>query len=191
MPLKKAKWVALYNIFFIVNFFALAAFPLLKIKHTLIHMRKIFYVIPLLLSLDIVTKWFAGNFFVQRVPIIWDYLFFELTRNTGVAFSFAIHGLFLKILTLVLIFGIIYYYIKEEYAKNDLLIDGAFCLVISGALWNAFERIFFGVVVDFIWVRYFSVFNLADSFLCIGVFIYCIHLLLPKTSYGKWKSIWS
>jgi signal peptidase II len=80
-----------------------------------------------------------------------------------------------------LIIGIFYYYIKEKKLyKNKFLTDLSFWLILAWAIWNWYERLFNKKVIDFIWVKYFSVFNLADSFITIWAIIYLYILFKNK-----------
>lgn len=54
------------------------------------------------------------------------------------------------------------------------MIDFSFWLILSGALANAFGRIYDSYVIDFIWVKYFAIFNIADSLIMIWVILYLI-----------------
>jgi len=67
----------------------------------------------------------------------------------------------------------IYYYFKEKNLRIPL------SLVIAGTLGNLIDRIYFGYVRDFIDLKFFPVFNLADSFNVIGV-ILLIYLTWKK-----------
>ena len=67
-----------------------------------------------------------------------------------------------------------------KYVKNDKLIDFSFWLILAWAFWNWYERIFNGFVIDFLWVKYFSVFNLADSFIFVGALIYLLKIFFEK-----------
>ena len=75
---------------------------------------------------------------------------------------------------------IFYYYFTEEKKKNDKIMDFAFGLILAWAIWNGYERIVNSFVVDFIWVKYFSVFNLADAFICIWAVIFILKTFLQK-----------
>ncbi len=55
--------------------------------------------------------------------------------------------------------------------------------VLGGAIGNLYDRYFIREVIDFIYVRYFSVFNGADSFIVIGFIILFIFLI--KNFFGK------
>lgn len=58
-------------------------------------------------------------------------------------------------------------------------------LILSGAISNLFDRLYFGCVIDFINLEIWPVFNLADILICVGVFLLIINL---NTSYPKKKN---
>ena len=126
--------------------------------------------------LDLFTKNLAMQYLQNQINLIWDFLFFKYSINTWIAFSTQVP--FYKIWTIILIFFTFYYYIKErKIEKNKKLLDLVFWLILAGAIWNWIERILKWEVIDFIWVKYFSIFNLADMFISIGIIIYIIYLL--------------
>lgn len=127
-----------------------------------------------LLFIDFITKKSALLFLTSKISILWDILFLELYKNPWIAFSFPLVGIPLKILTLILIFLIFYYYIKVEYKNKNTLVDIAFLCIIAWALWNGYERIVYSEVIDFIWIQKFAIFNLADAYISVG---WCIYIL--------------
>lgn len=139
----------------------------------------------LTLFLDYITKIYAQIHFDERYQVFWDILYFEYIRNPWIAFSLPVQWLLLKVVTIILILGISYYYIYCE--KKNLWTNLWYWVLLWWALWNAYERIVYWSVTDFIAVKYFSVFNLADSFIFIWVFILII------LNYAKWRtqSKWS
>lgn len=138
----------------------------------------IFYItIIFWIFVDLLSKYFAKMYLQnENINILWDFLFLWYVENRWIAFSINIP--FLKIVTLILIFWIFYYYFKEEKNKNDKIIDLSFWLILAWALWNWYERIVNSFVVDFIWVKYFSVFNLADSFIFIWALLYLTKIFI-------------
>lgn len=138
----------------------------------------IFYItIIFWIFIDLLSKYFAKLYLQnENINILWDFLFLWYVENKWIAFSINIP--FLKIVTIILIFGIFYYYFKEEKNKNDKIIDLSFWLILAWALWNWYERIINSFVVDFIWVKYFSVFNLADSFIFIWALLYLTKIFI-------------
>jgi lipoprotein signal peptidase len=67
----------------------------------------------------------------DRISLLGDYFGIEVSYNTGVAFSLPIRGLALQVLTVILICGIIYQYIREEYIKISILLDIGYTLIIG------------------------------------------------------------
>lgn len=131
----------------------------------------IFYItIIIWVAIDLLSKNLALNYLQNKVSILGDLLFLKYTQNPWIAFSIDIP--FLKIITIILIIWIFYYYFNQEKNKNNKLIDLSFWLILAWAIWNWIERVLYSNVIDFIGVQSFSIFNLADSFIAIGVVIY-------------------
>ncbi len=122
--------------------------------------------------LDLWTKNLASIYMQNKINILGDFLYFEYVLNNWIAFSMQLPLFLLKIITISLIIFIFYYYLKEEKKKNSTFTDLSFWLILAGAIWNWIERIINENVIDFIGVKYFSVFNLADSFIFIWVTLY-------------------
>lgn len=136
-----------------------------------------YFFILLLVWIDLLTKYFSKIYLVNKFNIFWDFLFLKFSKNFWIAFSFPLEWLFLKIITLFIVWGIIFYYHKYEENKNKLLVKLAFIFIIAWGIWNWIERIFIWYVTDFIGVKWFSIFNLADAFLTIWGFLYVLEHL--------------
>ena len=121
----------------------------------------------------------------DRVAVIDGFFYFTYTLNNGAAWSF-LSGVswaqtFFKIITIValIIFTFVYVYsLKKGYKwlKVSLI------FIISGTIGNFIDRLFNnGCVVDFLSFVFdeysFPVFNLADTFLVVGMIMFVIHLL--------------
>lgn len=144
-----------------------------------------YFYITLIITLviDTVTKLSAQYYLTEKVSLLWDFVFLKYIENTGIAFSIQIPTFFLKILTIVLIIGIFIYYKNEKKQYQDSkLYDIAFWLILWGATWNAYERIFHEKVIDFLWVQYFSIMNFADIAISLGagLFIFLIYKVSKK-----------
>ncbi len=105
---------------------------------------------------------------LTQYKILGDWLGFERMYNVWIAFSLPIHGGILKILTVFLVVFLVMYYLKIEQKKKSKLLDLGYIFLLWWALSHAYERIFYWYVVDFIRVKYFAVFNIADIFISIG-----------------------
>ena len=113
----------------------------------------------------------------DSITIIKNLFNITYVRNTGVAWSF-LSGktLLIVIVSLLIIMGVIYYIYKNK-PKTRLETLG-YSLVLGGAFGNFIDRIIYGYVIDFFDFNLFGydypIFNLADSFIFIGVVIIII-----------------
>lgn len=87
-------------------------------------------------------KYLAETYLKTPIQVLGDWIELKLAYNSGIAFSLPVQGLFLQILTLVLIFFIIVHYSNTEKRKKSRLLDTGYALLLSGALSHAYERIF-------------------------------------------------
>ncbi len=125
----------------------------------------------LALALDQLTK------FVVRQTLEWHhswpvYGFFRFThvQNTGSAFGlFQGNNLPLLIVSLVGVAVLAYIYRTQE--RPGLLMRISIALMLGGALGNLLDRIWQGHVTDFIDIGPWPVFNLADSWIVVGLLI--------------------
>ncbi len=132
------------------------------------------------LLLDIISKQWAGEYIVEHTDILWNLVFLELFKNPGIAFSLPLTGIVLKIVTIVLILGIFYYYLSQEAKRKNSCINIAFWLILGWAIWNGIERICYGSVTDFIGVTGFAIMNIADIAISLGAIIYIIVHYIQK-----------
>ena len=115
--------------------------------------------------------------------------FFEITyvRNYGAAFNILDGNRFFLIVIACVTLLLIYYFLKQEPAGNQLEIVG-YGLFIGGILGNLCDRLFRGFVIDYLDFQLFNIhmpiFNFADICICFGVFL-CV-LSLAKGELG-WK----
>ncbi len=137
--------------------------------------KRIFVVSVLVLLLDQLSKIIVSSFIALNEEIVILQNFFKITylNNYGAAFSimnFKVEFLsFISIIILVIIYRFIYSF------KNNLRNNVAFGFIIGGLVGNLIDRVFLGFVRDFLAFKIFGfnfpVFNLADSFIVIGVIL--------------------
>ena len=75
----------------------------------------------------------------------------------------------LMAISLLTAFYIIYIILYKK-PKSSILILGLF-LILSGAVGNLIDRISYGCVLDFIDIRVWPVFNIADSSISLGTLL--------------------
>jgi signal peptidase II len=103
----------------------------------------------------------------QSYPLIEDFLYITYVKNTGIAFGlFKNNNLFMILLISIIILILLYFYNKEKNKVFSLNI--AITLLISGAVGNLVDRIYYGFIVDYIDFTFWPAFNLADSLIVIG-----------------------
>lgn len=135
-----------------------------------------FYIwIIFLVCIDLLTKYFAKINLQETKNLVGDFLYLKYVENIWIAFSIPITWIFLKILTIIIIWIIFWYYFTEEKKKKNKILDISFTLILAGALGNGYERIFNGRVIDFIGIKYFAIFNIADIFITFWVIIYILY----------------
>jgi signal peptidase II len=100
-------------------------------------------------------------------------------RNSGIAFGlFANATAAVIVLTAIAIAWMLVYFARSG-ARHPVL-PIALGLVIGGSVSNLADRVRLGFVTDFVDLRYWPAFNLADSFIVIGVVILLGALLLAE-----------
>ncbi len=117
----------------------------------------------------------------ESLPIIRNVLHMTLVHNTGIAFGlFKDHGIIFIIIPIVFVILLvinIYYYKKTQSLSLPYILG--FSLIIGGAVGNLVDRITLGYVIDFVDIRIWPVFNIADSAITIGaviILLQCIPL---------------
>ena len=127
----------------------------------------------LVVFLDRITKLLFLNLLSlgESLPVIPHVLHMTLVHNTGIAFGlFREQGkAFFVIPVIVLclfLFNVYFYRKNNEMLTRSYIV--AFSLILGGAVGNLIDRIMYGHVIDFIDVRVWPVFNIADSAITIG-----------------------
>lgn len=100
---------------------------------------------------------------------------FSFTKNYFISFSLPLFGPFLNIVIAVIIaalsFYIVYLFRTKKGAKWELVL---LCALLFGAISNFIDRLSFGFVIDYLELKYFTVFNLADVMISVSSFILII-----------------
>ena len=127
-------------------------------------------------NLDVVTSLIQRKCVGKAVGVIDNYWDWRLSMNPGSAFGlFSGTGSFGRImLSLVGIGAVIgMFWMLRKSRRDQRILHWALALVAGGAIGNLMDRIYFGVVTDFVLWRYHAkewpVFNVADVVLVVGV----------------------
>lgn len=115
----------------------------------------------------------------KSIEVIKSFFYLTYTNNKGAAFSILTGRRILLILVALVVIGVLIYYVRKNKIEGKVN-KIALSLVIGGSIGNLIDRILRGAVVDFIDVKIFGynfpIFNLADTFIVIGVFLLIIEM---------------
>jgi signal peptidase II len=97
-------------------------------------------------------------------------------QNSGIAFGLFSSATFLVIALTTIAVGWMLFFFARSGARHPVL-PAALGLVIGGSVSNLIDRVRLGHVTDFLDFKFWPAFNLADSFIVIGVAILFLTLL--------------
>jgi signal peptidase II len=139
----------------------------------------IFITVSVIFFLDRFTKiYIIKNFLLnQTAPLIKGILYFTLVHNRGAAFGILKNQLPVFIFTAVVTVILIYLNLKKNKKKTLSLYYFSLSLILAGALGNLVDRLIFGYVIDFIDLRFWPVFNIADSAITVGAILLGYHII--------------
>jgi signal peptidase II len=121
-------------------------------------------------------------------PLIENVIHITPVYNNGIAFGlFKGHNLFLLVAISLVTSAFIIYALIFKRPKSPLTVMGLF-FILAGAIGNLIDRILYGHVLDFIDIRIWPIFNIADSAITIGVILILWSMLKRKTQNVKRKT---
>ena len=146
--------------------------------------------VTIILVLDQLTKFIVDRTMPlhHSIPVIDDLFSLTYIRNTGAAFgmlagSAAEFRLPFLVLFSVLAIGFIVMMVRRLPDREKGLIT-ALAFILGGAIGNLIDRLAYGEVIDFLdfyWSNYhWPAFNIADSFITVGVVITVFYLIKAK-----------
>jgi Lipoprotein signal peptidase len=125
------------------------------------------------------------GYFDRPVPIIGDIFSLNYVKNYYIAFSLPFSGPILTAIIGIIILILLIYLIKSVFRSNSLILKFsnsqiALTTLIIGAILNFTDRLRLGFVVDYFYLKYFTVFNIADLMICAGIFFLIYRPLKTK-----------
>lgn len=120
--------------------------------------------------------------FENTRAILTDNIAIKYAENTGAAFGLLKDStILLSVAGIIALAAIIYYYNKLSRKKSRLPTAGL-TFLFAGTAGNLIDRTIFGYVRDYIAIWKWPMFNLADTFNCIGAALIIIYLIKEKTT---------
>lgn len=147
-------------------------------KHWMRSVIRPFLAVVVFIGIDQTTKWAAREILTTRQLTVGP-IGLVLTMNTGIAFGlFSGRSWVVPVNTIlglaVAIAGVTAWNRGEHGVARGLL------LMFSGFVGNFVDRLVFGQVTDFLWVRGWSVFNVADCLVTAGAILCGLALAFPR-----------
>lgn len=130
----------------------------------------------ILLCIDQISKLLVVNLLTKTdsITIIKNFFYLTYINNDGAAFSILVGKRIFLILVAIIVIIMLIHYIKKNNIQNKLEIV-SLALIIGGSLGNLMDRVVRGYVIDFLDFKIFNynfpIFNLADTFIVIGVIL--------------------
>ena len=126
----------------------------------------------------------------QQIVVISNFFTLTSHRNTGAAWGMFEGNMILFYLITIIAGGLFVWLLKDGDLRRKPLYTLGVTLMVGGAIGNFIDRLLFQEVVDFIDVDLWSyttfpIFNVADSFLVIGVILFSIDVIFEDVV--KWK----
>ena len=138
--------------------------------------------------LDQLTKWLAvtllqGNPSVPIIPEVFQLTYLE---NPGAAFGMLQNNRWVfLIVSTVGILAVFLYLLMKRPASKLLCLSLSF--IVGGGIGNMIDRVLLGYVVDFFdfCLINFAIFNVADSFVCVGAGLLSLWVILDTIAEEK------
>lgn len=142
----------------------------------------IFIIISSVIFLDQATKFLARKFLQLNnpVPLIKNFFNLTLVHNRGAAFGMFQNQLFMFVLISIFAIALIICCLRDK--KSSFIFKLSLSLILGGAIGNLIDRARFGFVIDFLDLRVWPVFNLADSVISIAAILLSWELLFKKNA---------
>jgi len=138
-------------------------------------------IIAFVIYLDQLSKWLAVVFLRggDSVPVIKDVFQLTYVENKGAAFGMFSEQrwLFMTASAVAIICLFVYIAVKKP---KSIIIRTSLSMIIGGGIGNMIDRFLLGYVVDFFDFSLinFAVFNVADSFVCVGTGILMLYIII-------------
>jgi signal peptidase II len=118
-------------------------------------------------------------------PLLGEVFLFNFTENYNISFSLPLSGPILNIIIILIILILILIISKLILKEKCLSLKTALLtFILFGAISNIVDRLLYGFVIDYLELKYFTVFNIADVMISLGVLVLIFNLMKDKKYVG-------
>lgn len=137
----------------------------------------IFSTAIIIILFDQITKFLIRiNFQLnETLPIIKNIFHLTHIHNFGAGFGILQQQKWILVFISIIVIGVIFYYF-DRIKEKEILLQVLVGFVLGGTIGNLIDRLTYGFVVDFIDFQIWPIFNVADSFVTIGIIGLIIYL---------------
>lgn len=126
---------------------------------------------------------------IGEVTVINGLLNFKYIENTGASFGMLPNMSWLFVIITAIV-SIVIVYLLVKYNHHNFFSYFAGICIVAGGLGNLIDRVFFGYVIDYIYVLFFPyIFNFADCMVVLGVIAYMIFFLFFQDEKKKLEEV--
>jgi signal peptidase II len=141
-------------------------------------LRRVWVIAAIIVALDQITKFLVVRCLGDApVPILHGYFQLVNWRNTGAAWGILRNYNFVLAAISIVTLAALYFF-RNTFGIQRAVAQWAFGLINGGIVGNLIDRLALGHVVDFldfhVGEHHWPAFNVADSAICVGVFLYVI-----------------
>ena len=146
------------------------------------------------IALDQLTKFLCVKNIAlgDSIEIIPEVLDFTYIQNRGAAFGSLTGARWVFMIASVVMIIIITCYVISNRKTMSYPTVLTLALIVGGGIGNMIDRVALGYVIDFIDVKFLSfwkwIFNVADSFVCVGAFLLVIIFIIEEIKNKKDKN---
>ena len=145
---------------------------------------KVLFVSAILVLADQISKTIVGKTMslYESIPVIQNFFHFTYITNDGMAFGINFpFGYYIFTSVSVLLTLFLFWYLWSV-RTHSIVIRLGISFIIAGAIGNLIDRIFLGAVIDFLDFMignfHWYVFNLADSYVTVGMALVLIDSII-------------
>lgn len=148
-----------------------------------------FIIIAVIVALDQLVKYLIQvNFVLDRsIPLIDGIFHITYIQNSGAAFSLFQNKTGFLITMQLIVITIVSIYLIKRRKKDHWCLLLSLSLIVAGGIGNLIDRAMNGYVIDFLDIRIWPIFNVADISVCVGCGLLVLYMFLiePKLSRKK------
>lgn len=136
----------------------------------------LFLLVSAVYLLDRISKILTVRFFAEGegIPVIPGVFHLTRVNNSGAAFGILRDQTPALILVSALCIAFLVFTLFRSGSRD--FAATAWALVLAGALGNLYDRLRFGYVIDYLDLRVWPVFNIADASICVGALVIAVRI---------------